>query len=213
VQTFLPLCWGENKCPFAQNTQNMKRLLLMTFLWLTTLAAVSAQCKVAVETIDEFDSTRLVVSHPVNIGNMIPSNHRNADGMLMVEEAKLLFSFTENDTLGAFFLTIAAAEREYYGVENGYNVYLILADGTLLELMNYPDKGEMDDKTLMRIYTHTCVAPVQFFYLMADTYIDRIRILYKGYKRTIKLTPEQQEEARNAIRCVGEKLFFYPLKP
>lgn len=191
----------------------MKRPLLMTFLWLTALVSAYAQCKVAIETIDEFDSTRLVVSHPVNIGNMIPSNHRNADGMLMVEEAKLLFSFTENDTLGAFFLTIGAAERDYYGTENGYNVYLILADGTLLELMNYPDKGVMDDKTLMRIYTHTCVAPVQFFYLMADTYIDRIRILYKGHKRTIKLTPEQQEAARQSIRCVGEKLHFYPLRP
>jgi hypothetical protein len=191
----------------------MKRLLLMTFLWLTTLAAAHAQCKVAVETIDEFDSTRLVVSQPVNIGNMIPSNHRNADGMLMVEEAKVLFSFTENDTLGAFFLTIAAAEREYYTTEEGYNIYLIMADGTLLEMMNYPDKGAMDDKTLMRIYTHTCVAPVQYFFIMADTYIDRIRILYKGHKRTIKLTPEQQEEARKAIRCVGEKLYFYPIKP
>ncbi|HRD81858.1 MAG TPA: hypothetical protein PLL53_13935 [Saprospiraceae bacterium] len=191
----------------------MKRLLLMTFLWLTTLAAAHAQCKVAVETIDEFDSTRLVVSQPVNIGNMIPSNHRNADGMLMVEEAKLLFSFTENDTLGAFFFTIAAAEREYYATEEGYNVYLIMADGTLLEMMNYPDKGTMDDKTLMRIYTHTCVVPVQYFFIMADTYIDRIRILYKGHKRTIKLTPEQREEARKAIRCVGEKLYFYPIKP
>lgn len=191
----------------------MKRLLLMIFLWLTTLAAAHAQCKVAVETIDEFDSTRLVVSQPVNIGNMIPSNHRNADGMLMVEEAKLLFSFTENDTLGAFFFTIAAAEREYYATEEGYNVYLIMADGTLLEMMNYPDKGTMDDKTLMRIYTHTCVAPVQYFFIMADTYIDRIRILYKGHKRTIKLTPEQREEARKAIRCVGEKLYFYPIKP
>lgn len=191
----------------------MKRLLLMTFLWLTTLAAAHAQCKVAVETIDEFDSTRLVVSQPVNIGNMIPSNHRNADGMLMVEEAKLLFSFTENDTLGAFFFTIAAAEREYYATEEGYNVYLIMADGTLLGMMNYPDKGTMDDKTLMRIYTHTCVAPVQYFFIMADTYIDRIRILYKGHKRTIKLTPEQREEARKAIRCVGEKLYFYPIKP
>lgn len=191
----------------------MKRLLLMIFLWLTTLAAAHAQCKVAVETIDEFDSTRLVVSQPVNIGNMIPSNHRNADGMLMVEEAKVLFSFTENDTLGAFFLTIAAAEREYYATEEGYNVYLIMADGTLLEMMNYPDKGTMDDKTLMRIYTHTCVAPVQYFFIMADTYIDRIRILYKGHKRTIKLTPEQREEARKAIRCVGEKLYFYPIKP
>ena len=191
----------------------MKRLLLMIFSGLTTLAAAHAQCKVAVETIDEFDSTRLVVSQPVNIGNMIPSNHRNADGMLMVEEAKVLFSFTENDTLGAFFLTIAAAEREYYTTEEGYNIYLIMADGTLLEMMNYPDKGAMDDKTLMRIYTHTCVAPVQYFFIMADTYIDRIRILYKGHKRTIKLTPEQQEEARKAIRCVGEKLYFYPIKP
>ncbi len=191
----------------------MKRILLMAILWLVHFAHAHGQCKIAIETVDEFDSTRLVVSQPVNVGFMVPSNHRTAEGMLMVEEAKLLFSFTENDTMGAFFLTIAAAERDYYGIEDGYNVYLILADGTLLELMDYPDRGVLDDKTLMRIYTHTCVAPVDFFYLVAETYIDRIRILYKGYKRTIKLQPEQQEAVRQAIRCVGEKLYFYPLRP
>ncbi len=191
----------------------MKRLWLVPLFWLFFFAPAHSQCGVAIETIDEFDSTRLVVSHPVNVGYMVPSNHRTAEGMLMVEEAKLLFSFTENDTMGAFFLTIAAAERDYYGIDEGYNVYLILADGTLLEMMDYPDRGVLDDKTLMRIYTHTCVSPVDFFFLLAETYIDRIRITYKGYKRTIKLLPEQQEEVRKAIRCVGEKLHFYPFRP
>lgn len=179
------------------------------FFWNTALG----QCKVAIETVDEFDSTRLVVAQPINVGYMIPSNHRNADGMLMVEEAKLLFSFTENDTMGAFFLTIAAAERDYFSIDKGYNVYLMMSDSTLLELMDYPDKGVLDEKTLMRIYTHTCVAPVDFFYHLAEVYIDRIRITYKEHKRTIRLLPEQQEAVRNAIRCVGEKLFFYPFRP
>jgi hypothetical protein len=191
----------------------MKGFLSVFFGGLLWVNAAFGQCKVAIETIDEFDSTRLVVAQPVNVGYMIPSNHRNADGMLMVEEAKLLFSFTENDTMGAFFLTIAAAERDFFSIEKGYNVYLMMADSTLLELMDYPDKGVFDDNTLMRIYTHTCVAPVDFFYLMADVYIDRIRITYKEHKRTIRLLPEQQEAVRSAIRCVGEKLQFYPFRP
>lgn len=191
----------------------MIRSLMTGVLCLGMTAAASAQCKVSIETVDDIDSTRLIVSEPVNVGLMVPSNHRTAEGMLMVEEAKLLFCFSENDTLGAFFLTIAAAERDYYGIDNGNNVFLILADGTLLELMNYPDRGVLDDKTLMRVYMHTCVMPVDFFYLLCDTYIDRIRIVYKGHKRTIKLLPEQQEEVRKAIRCVGEKLYFYPFRP
>ncbi len=188
------------------------------FLWFLLwgffgLASAHGQCKVALETVDEFDSTRLVVAQPINVVYMIPSNHRNADGMLMVEEAKLLFSFTENDTMGAFFLTIAAAERDYFSIDKGYHVYLMMTDSTILELMDYPDKGVLDEKTLMRIYTHTCVAPVDFFYHLADVYIDRIRITYKDHKRTIKLLPEQQEAVRSAIRCVGEKLYFYPFRP
>ena len=192
----------------------MKQLLILVFLLTSLLAYSQKPCNIAIETVDEFDSTRLVVSQPVNIGYLIPSNHRSADAdRPMVEEAKLLFSFSENDTLGAFFFMIAAAERDYYSIDTGYNVYVVLSDGTLLEMMDYPDKGVIDDKTLLRIYTHTCVTPVEFFYLMADTYIERIRIVYKTHKRTIKLSPEQQEEVRHAIRCVGEKLQFYPIRP
>ena len=191
----------------------MRGLLSVLFWGLFLWNTAQGQCKVAIETVDEFDSTRLVVAQPINVGYMIPSNHRTADGMLMVEEAKLLFSFTENDTMGAFFLTIAAAERDYFSIDKGYNVYLMMADSTLLELMDYPDKGVLDEKTLMRIYTHTCVAPVDFFYHLAEVYIDRIRITYKEHKRTIRLLPEQQEAIRSAIRCVGEKLFFYPFRP
>ncbi len=191
----------------------MKRLFLLPVLWLSFHISAFGQCKIAVETMDEFDSTRLVVSHPVNIGYMVPSNFKTVDGVTFVEQAKLLFSFVENDTMGAFFLTIAAAERDYYSIDPGYNVYFILSDGMLLEAMNYPDRGVFDDKTLMRIYSHTCVTPVEYFYLMTEHYIDKIRINYKNHKHTIILSPEQREEVRKAIRCVGEKLNFYPMRP
>lgn len=191
----------------------MKRFLLLPVCWLVMFGPAYSQCEIAIETIDEFDSTRLVVAQPVNIGYMVPSNYRTIDGFSMVEEAKILFSFVENDTMGAFFLTIAAAERDYYSIEPGYNVYFILSDGMLLEAMNYPDRGVIDEGTLMRVYSHTCVTPVEYFYLMTEHYIDKIRINYRDHKRTLVLSPEQKEAVRDAVRCVGEKLYFYPMRP
>jgi hypothetical protein len=198
---------------FVKKTAPMKHILLLPLLWLAFHFSAAGQCNIAIDVIDEFDSTRLVVAQPVSIGYLVPSNYKTVEGLSLVEEAKILFSFTENDTMGAFFLTIAAAERDYHSIDDGYNIFIILSDGTLLEIMHYSDRGYIDEKTLMRIYTHTCVTPVEYFYLMAEHYIDKIRINYKDHKHTIVLSPDQKEQTRQAIRCVGEKLKFYPIRP
>lgn len=171
------------------------------------------KCDLAVSTIDEFDSTLLVVAKPINIGYTIASQYETEKGPLMIEQGKALFSYTENDSISCFFLTLATAERNYLSIEEAENVLIKLSDGRVLALYNVPDKGVFDKKTNMRVYQHTCIVPLDLFYALTYNTIERIRIEYKGFKKTLEILPEQQKAILESARCVGEAAKLYPVKP
>lgn len=188
-------------------------IFLVSFALLTALAPIRSQCVYPIDTIDEFDSTRLIVFKPVSIGYMIPSQVETANGPLMIEEAKLMFTFTQNDSIDAFLLTIAVPEWDYQPIDTDFNVWLRLSNEQVINLLNFPDRGTFDPKTNMRVYQHTCIVPVDLFYNLTHHTVEKIRILYRNKKRTLILFPEQQAALRDAVRCIGEAVGLFPLKP
>ncbi|GEM_PF-393117 len=191
--------------------RNILFLLSCCLLW--NLTSVYAQCEYPIDSIDEFDSTRLVAYEPINIGYMIPSKVETDKGPLMIEEAKLMFTFSQNDTLDAFFLTLAVPEYEYHSIKEGFNVLFKLNNEQIIPLLNFPDQGNFNRKTNMRIYQHTLVVPLDLFYNLTHHTIERIRINYPNRKHTITLSPKQQEEVREAVRCIGKAVALFPIKP
>lgn len=197
------------------NTIAMKKWCLLSALWVCMVAMATAQeCSYAINEVDDFDSIRLVVMQPISAGYKIPSQFLNDKGeYTLIDESKILLSYTENDSINCFFLTLALAERGYLSTEEGFNVLLKLSNDRVIALHNVPDKGEFDKKTNMRIYQHTCVMPLDMFYTLTFHKIEKIRVEYKGYKRTLEILPPQQEAIREAMRCLGEAIGMYPVKP
>jgi hypothetical protein len=190
-------------------------LLLIGSLGFSLPATLQAQCEFAADTIDPFDSTRLVISKPIPIGLLIPSLYETVDGPKIIEEAEVAFSFIEGDvdTINAFFLTIATPEYDFRKIEAGRNVIIAFEDTSAVQLLNYPDRGVFSKETNMRIYQHTCVVPIDVLYRMAAYNVLGIRIRYRGSKRSIMLTKEQQEALRTAVKCASEAVGFAPLSP
>jgi len=184
-------------------------------LWICLLhtAYAGAQCKVALDEIDPFDSLRTVVSQSVTIGNRVPSKFETADGPKLIEEAKVLFTYTEKDSIRSFFLVVGIQEWEYHRIDSDYNVLLMLDDGQVVELMNFSDQGVFDPQTNMRLYQHTCLIPIDLFYALTHFKVQKIRINYRTEKRTVEIQPAQQMALRNAVRCVGERIGMSPVKP
>ena len=184
-------------------------------LWICLLptAYTGAQCKVALDEIDPFDSLRTVVSQSVTIGNRVPSKFETADGPKLIEEAKVLFTYTEKDSIRSFFLVLGIQEWEYHRIDSDYNVLLMLDDGQVIELMNFSDQGVFDPQTNMRLYQHTCLVPIDLFYALTHFKVQKIRINYRTEKRTVEIQPAQQNVLRNAVRCVGERIGMSPVKP
>lgn len=196
----------------------MRKLIIFCLLALMGSASAFAQskakCTLAVDEIDTFDSTHTVAAKPVNIGYQIPSQFLLDNGNnKMIEQGKALFSYSENDSINSFFLTLAMVEYKYFSIEPGFNVLLLLSNQQVVGLFNVPDKGEFDKSTNMRIYQHTCVVPLDLFYALTLQKIQSIRIEYNGYKKTLEILPEQQDAIQEAVRCVGEAVGLYPIKP
>lgn len=191
----------------------LNRLLILALLQLS-FYHVSGQCtSVKVET-DAFDSTRIIFDKPINIGGLVTSNFEVEDGNKMIEEAKLLVTFAENDSLESFFLTVALMEWDYQVLESGENVFLLLENGSIIKLNNVEDRGILDKKTNMRRYEAVCVLPIDLYYALAHFKTDKIRLQYKsGIKRTVSLFTEQQKKFQQTIRCVGEAAGVMPVKP
>jgi hypothetical protein len=172
---------------------------------------LSAQCDLAINEIDPFDSTLVVSSNPMHIGGFIPSKFETIEGPKIIEEGEVLFSFAESDqgdSIKSFFLTIAAPEYNYEPIENGQNVLLALSDSSVIALHNFPDKGTFDKTINMRLYQHSCVVPVDTYYRLTYLKIKGIRIRYQNKKRTFFLTEKQQEALLQSIICVGEEVGF-----
>ena len=192
----------------------MRNLIFIIVMSWTLPLAGQAQCTYLLNEYDAFDSTQIVSVAPMSIGYLVPSAYTNEDGELkMVEEAKLMFSYTENDSISSFFLTIATLERDFYQIEDGRQIRLMLNNGHIVPLLNVPDRGRFDESTNMRLYNHVCVIPLDVFYSLTVFTIEKIRINYKGFKRTIKLTRDQQAALQEAIRCVGKGAEMYPIRP
>ncbi|MCB0586067.1 MAG: hypothetical protein KDD06_12170 [Phaeodactylibacter sp.] len=193
----------------------MMRTVLLFLLLLFSPFLLPAQCEFAVDEVDPFDSTRLVMSRPMSFGNLIPSRFETADGPKIIDEAKMVFSHSESDqdSINSFFLTIVAPEYEYRPIESGKNVMLAFADSTVVALYNFPDRGTFNTDTNMRMYQHTCIVPLDVFYRMTLSEVIMIRIRYDNKKRTIPLSKAQRKALKLAVQCVGEAVGFMPNKP
>ncbi len=191
----------------------IQRLLLLCLLAFP--AMLPAQCPLALDTIDRFDSTRLVMTEPISIGQLIPSLYETVDGPKIIDEGKAVFSFAEDDQspIESFFFTIVAPEYDYLKIESGKNVILAFADSTAAPLLNFPDRGTFNKDTNMRMYQHTCVVPIDVYYRMAYVGVVGIRIRYETKKRTILITDEQREALMQAVRCAGQAVKLDTAKP
>lgn len=193
------------------------KCLLPFFLLLACSLSATAQCKlIALDTIDEFDTTRLIATKPFNLGVLTPSGNlaENLDGQQLVEEAKAIFSFGNENKIRSFFLTLAVVERKFYLIDADYNVYLKFVDGQIIKLLNVPADGEFDRKILMWKYVHTCVVPLEYFYMLRNGLVEKIRIEYNGFKETLVLDDKQAKALQDAVKCVEERLNSTPsVKP
>ncbi|HFA47457.1 MAG TPA: hypothetical protein ENJ95_00410 [Bacteroidetes bacterium] len=186
----------------------MRQLLFFTVLFSAFSANTAAQCNIAIDSYDEFDSTRLVATQPMNLGYLIVSGNvpEDLEGKEYVEEAKAIFSYSDEKNIRAFFLTLAVAERKFHMIGEDYNVLIKFKGGQVMKLLNVPEKGEFDRNILMWKYLHTCVVPLEIFHMMKNDVVEKIRINYKNYKKTIELEEAQQLALQEAVKCVGQRL-------
>ncbi len=192
----------------------IKRLWYLILAGFLFSVSAKAQCDFFKDEVDDFDSTLMIVTEPVNLGFMIPSQYETEDGLKMVEEAKMLFSYAEKDSINSFFMTLAVLERNFIKAESGKNVRLKLDNDKIITLLNIPDRGNFDRGTNMRIYQHTCVVPLDAYYLLTYHKIEKIRVEYPGRgPHDLTLTEPQQKLVMEAVKCVGERAGLYPVKP
>ncbi len=186
----------------------MKKIFVLIFFVLAALPGVFSQCKIALDTLDKFDTTRIIATKPINLGYLVATGNVEEDlgGKQTVEQAKAVFSFANENKIRSFFLTLGVVERKFYMINPDYNVFLMFTDGNILKLLNVPDQPEFDKKILMWKYVHTCVVPLEIFQMMKNTGVSEIRIVYKDFKQTIVLEEKQQKALQDAVRCVEERL-------
>ncbi len=179
------------------------------FAQLPDSTAQPTPCPIALDTLDEFDSTRLIATQPIPIGFLVPTRNLTAEleGETLTEEAKALFSYAEStDNVRSFFLTLVVTEHKVRQIEPGMNVFLKFDNGQVYKLYNVPDRGELNRDIIMWLYQHTCVVPLEIYHLMKFAQVEKIRINYKGYKRTIALEPDQRKALQDAVLCVEQRL-------
>jgi len=187
----------------------MKYLFPIFLLLAFGQTTFAQKCKsIALDTIDEFDTTRLIATKPVNIGYIIPTGNVAEDikGQETVIEGKAIFSFGNENRIRSFFLSLAVVDRKFYMIDTEYNVFLKFTNGQIIRLFNVPADGEFDTKILMWKYLHTCVVPLEHFFLLRDELVEKIRIEYNGYKQTIVLEEKQAKALQDAVKCVEERL-------
>ncbi|HMQ62856.1 MAG TPA: hypothetical protein PKE06_19400 [Flavilitoribacter sp.] len=189
------------------------KTIICSFVLLLSALSTNAQCKIVLDEIDEFDSLRTIAIEPIQIGAIIPSQFETEDGPTFIPEGKLLVAYSQNDSINSFFLTFVVAEYNYQPIDKGFNVLLLLENEDVDALYNVPDRGEFDKGTNMRIYQHTTVLPLDYFYQLTRFNLDKVRINYKNQRKTITLSDEQKKAVQEAVRCIGEKAGLYPVKP
>ena len=188
----------------------MKKLFFLFFGFFLVLNQAAAQCEIAIDEVDEFDSTRVVTAPLVSFGYLIPSQYETSEGSLMVAEAQMLFSYSEKDSIKSFFMTIAIPEFKFQAIETGFNVLIKLSSGEVISLYNVMEKGFFDKRINMRVYQHTCIIPFDLYFELTEATIEKVRIIYPKQKRTLLLSEQQQKAIQDAMRCVGNAIGYYP---
>ena len=197
----------------------IQSLILFTLLFFTQItfaqeAIDSTQkapdtCYISVDTYDEFDSTRMIATQPIEIGFLVPTKNlaKNLQGEKVTDEAKAIFSYAEGvNNIRSFFLTLSVVEHKYLKIENGFNVTLKMENGQLVELYNVTDRAELNKDIIMWMFQHTLVIPLEAYHILKNEKVEKIRINYDTYKRTIDLETNQQESLQNAVRCIERRL-------
>ncbi|MCB0639747.1 MAG: hypothetical protein KDC54_24150 [Lewinella sp.] len=170
-------------------------------------------CRIAFDEVDPFDSLRTIGSETVSMGYLIPSRYELVDGPKLVEEAKAIMIYSENDSISGFFLNFVLPEYELEPITNGMNVKLLLADSTVIGLYDIPDEGYFDRSINMRVYQHTCPLPLDYFYKLAFIRVAAIRVEYQKRYHIVQLSEEQGAALQKAIQCVGLRSGLYPIEP
>lgn len=196
-----------NEWSYHLTFSKMKQQILTVLIGMLWVGA-TAQCKIALDTVDEFDSTRIIASAPITIGYLIPTGAlaEDLDGEIYAEEAKVIFSYANENNIRSFFLTLGVLEHKFRMIQNDYSVYLKFVDGPIIKVYNEPDDPEFDRNLIMWRYIHTCVIPLDIYHLMRMMQVEKIRIVYDGYKSTIVLSEEQRQALQQAVLCVAERL-------
>lgn len=166
-------------------------------------------CHFSVNETDEFDSTRMITTMPMDLGYLVPTQNmtEELDGKTVTEEAKAVFSYAEGvNRVRSFFLTLVVTEYDYLKIENGENVWLKLTNGKLIRLYDVPDSGELNRDIIMWLYQHTCIVPLEIFHVLKHEKVEKIRIVYENAKRTITLDEAQQTELQQMVLCVDAAL-------
>jgi hypothetical protein len=186
------------------------KILISFLLFFNAASAQSiAQCKIAIDEIDDFDTTRVIAAQPVVLGNFTVTGNLTEDleGVTYTQEAKAIFSYGEStDKVRSFFFTLGTVDRNYYLIDKGFNVMMKLKDGPIVSLFNVPMEPEFDRNIMMWKYLHTCVVPLEIFHMLKNSPIEKVRVNYNEYKSTIILEPIQQNALLQAVKCVEERL-------
>ncbi len=171
--------------------------------------SIPEPCQLALDTYDEFDSTRMIATLPIKIGFLVPTKNIAEDfgGKNLTDEAKVVFSYAESEeNIRSFFLSLVVVEHQFLNIENDFNVFFKLENGQLVNIYNVPDRAELNKEIIMWMYQHTCVIPLEVYHILKNEKVEKIRINYEGYKRTITLEPDQRQALQDAVICVDNRL-------
>ena len=154
----------------------MRQLFLITFLTIAFYNNATSQCDIAIDEYDEFDSTRLVATQPINLGFLIVSGNvpEDLEGKEYVEESKAVFSYSDEKKIRSFFFSLMVVERKFHMIGNDFNVSLKFKEGQIVTLLNAPENGEFDRDILMWKYLHTCVVPLEIFHMLKNDVVEKL---------------------------------------
>lgn len=172
------------------------------------------ECDIAIDEIDPFDSLRTVASGSMSLGAFLVTKVETVNGPKLAPEAEAVVMYAQNDSFNLIFLHLELPEYRYVRTENGLNVKLMMqSDSSIIGFYTVPDEGTFSKETNMRHYQHTALVPMDAYYKLTSDTVALMRIEYTNHRRTLALEPKQQDELREAFRCVGERVGLYPVKP
>lgn len=190
-----------------------KKLVRISLCFFFVWGLWAQDCPPIIDEIDPFDSLRTLSTASFPIGNMLLTQVETIDGPKLAPEGEVMLMHSESDSLQVLFIHLELPEYHYLRTQKGYNVKFLMASDTIVGFYTVPDLGNFSQDTNMRHYQHTALVPTDLYYLLTHDLVAIIRVEYLNHRRTIALSPEQQQLLREAFRCLGERLGYYPVKP